>query len=302
MGGLARESEIREYLSSILAVMVCYRQRIETTDTLLSFSSELRLLDTQLDILIYDNSPVPMLASSSCLPAGYSFTYLHDPSNPGVSKAYNKGAEIARSRGKKWLLLLDQDTTFTSDALAKYFRGFQTAPHAQMFAPILKSNGMIVSPCFFRSGFGFPLSTLAPGSLRLRNRSVLNSGMMVGLMAFETIKGFNEQIALDFADHDFCRRFSKYFQSAYILDITCEHSFSNATKLDLNRALDRFSFFCRGARHCVITLTDYLSYTLVVFVRCLMLSLKYRTTRFIPMYVHSYLLDRKVEASNGVEP
>ena len=43
---------------------------------------------------------------------GFRIHYISDPTNPGVSKAYNVGFELARQLNKKWLLLLDQDTVF----------------------------------------------------------------------------------------------------------------------------------------------------------------------------------------------
>lgn len=117
--------------------------------------------------------------------------------------------------------------------------------------------------------------------MQLQGRSLLNSGILVSLEAFEAIGGFDERIPLDFADHDFCRRFAERYGNAYILDVDCEHGFSDREESSLESALSRFAFYCRGARYSVRSLTDYLSHPLVVAVRRTVLSLRYRTVRFI---------------------
>src|SRR5437762_1041302 len=86
--------EAGEYLNPIMAILVCYQQRIETAETLLSLSRSLGSMKSRLDLVIYDNSRTPMLNSRASVPKEFNVTYLHDPSNPGVSKSYNKGAAI----------------------------------------------------------------------------------------------------------------------------------------------------------------------------------------------------------------
>jgi glycosyltransferase involved in cell wall biosynthesis len=280
----------RESLNSVLAILVCYKQRIEAIETLTSLRRGLNEMSAQIDIVIYDNSPSPMLASDAVLPAEFRPRYIHDRSNPGVSKAYNQGAAVARNEGKKWLLLLDQDTTFPPEAIQQYLAGMREDSEAVMFAPILRAGAKYISPCKFSLGRGHSLSAVSPGALPFKKRSVLNSGMMVQLKAFDAVGGFNENIPLDFSDHDFCRRFGRLFRGVHILNITSLHGFSDAGRVETPSALARFAFFCRGARHSILTYGDIFSYSYAAFVRCIELSLKYRTLKFVPIYLCVYLL------------
>lgn len=191
-------------LNEMLAVLVVYRRDLAISDTFVSLSCSLEKLGCHLELIVYDNSPspqdVPHAKEDPC-----RITYRHDPSNPGVSKAYNTALRMARERVKRWLLLLDQDTSFPPDALTIYCQALR-AGQTELYAPVLKSGTRLISPCFYWKGIGFPLRKAPKGLLPLKNRSVLNSGMLVSVDAMERIGGFNERIPLDFADHDFYSR------------------------------------------------------------------------------------------------
>ncbi len=107
--------------------------------------------------------------------------------------------------------------------------------------------------------------------------------MLINVDAMKKIGGFDERIPLDFADHDFCRRFASRFGEAYILDMDCGHGFSDREETPLASALARFTFFCQGARNSIRSPLDRLTHPLAMLVRCLVLSLRYRTFRFWPL-------------------
>lgn len=273
--------EINSFLPHALAVLVLYRRSPTESSAMQTLGSSLASYGAFLDLFIHDNSPVAQTIND--IFDSFRITYQHDPSNPGVAKAYNEGARIARESGKKWLLLLDQDTEFPVEAIEKYSASVAMNTRINMFAPRLVSKGRLCSPCGYWSGMGYHLSHVGPGLMGLKRRGVLNSGMLVSLEPFDAIGGFDERIPLDFADHDFCRRFENRYGEAYILDIDCEHGFSDREETSLESALARFAFFCRGARFSSRSFSDRLTHPIVVITRCVMLSLRYRTWRFIPV-------------------
>jgi glycosyltransferase involved in cell wall biosynthesis len=278
--------DMQRCLEEILAVIVVYRCDLADADSIVSLSRSLKKSDCKLDLMVYDNSPLPQDVSLSIADIS-RITYHHDPSNPGVAKAYNAGARIAHEAGKKWLLLLDQDTEFPVDAIEKYAAAVATNAEIIMFAPRLASKGRLCSPCGYRGGMGYHISHRESGLMSLKGRAVLNSGMLVSLEAFDAISGFDERIPLDFADHDFCRRFAERYGKAFILDIDCEHGFSDMEDSSMESALARFDFFCRGALCSVRSLSDRLTHTVVVLIRCVVLSLRYRSWRFLPVMILS---------------
>jgi GT2 family glycosyltransferase len=126
--------------------------------------------------------------------------------------------------------------------------------------------------------------------MALDGKSIFNSGMLVSLDAFNAVGGYDEKIPLDFADHDFCRRFARIYCEIYILDLSCEHGFSNLENSSIENALMRFSFYCRGARNSCKSPMDKFSHLLVVLVRCIVLSLRYRSFRFLPIIMRNFHL------------
>lgn len=249
----------------------------------------------EITLIVYDNSLIA--ASDSGSHAPWRVEYIHDPTNPGVSTAYNKGFSLGKRRNKRWILLLDQDTWFPPDALTAYARAVAAFPTAALFAPMLVSeSGALLSPSAYRFKRGFPLANperLHPGQQKLWRRTLLNSGLLISLEAFERAGGYNPRIRLDFADVDFIERFQELFQEYVLLDVRCTQRFSGE-RVDLEAARRRFAFYCEGARQLIGSVVDALVLALIVLARCLRLSLRYRTMRFIGVYGRHFVLGQLV--------
>lgn len=278
-----------QFPGDTLAVMVVYNRRIEACETFLSLAGCLTAESEKMDMLVYDNSPLPQAVPAAGRLSCFRLHYVNDPSNPGVSKAYNKGFELARQLGKKALLLLDQDTLFPEDTYLRYARAIQAYPQSVLFAPILTTGGKIFSPCRNVLRMNFPLTSTLGGKVSVRGKSLLNSGMWIRLEAFERIGGFNEAIPLDFADHDFMRRYRQYFDTFVVVDVACRHGFSDQETIDLNKACRRFGFYCKGARSSARSLTDTLLLFFVVSLRAARLSARYGTTQFLGLLLRTFL-------------
>ena len=162
----APASSTRSVLDEVLAVLVLYRQDLAQSPTYLSLGGELRRLGAQLDLLVYDNSEQASSLPENAPADGWRISYQHDGTNPGVSRAYVEGARLGASRGKRWLLLLDQDTVFPPGALDAYVDELRRHPDARLFAPILRVAGRIASPC----GYRFKRVDRSRGSGRARSR------------------------------------------------------------------------------------------------------------------------------------
>jgi len=277
----------------VFAVLVLYRLELANSSSFVSLRDSLTRAGCSIDFLVYDNSPSPQDVSLA-KEDPYRITYDHDPSNPGVSKAYNTALRMAREQRKRWLLLLDQDTTFPPDALTIYCQALRTG-QAELYAPVLKTGPRLISPCFYWKGIGFPLRKAPKGLMPLKNRSVLNSGMLVNVVAMERIGGFNERIPLDFADHDFCSRFSRESGSICILDMDCQHGYADREASDIRKDLHRFSLYCTGALRRISSPLDAIAYAVAVFVRCGVLTLRHRSMRFLGILVRDFALGEKAE-------
>ena len=261
--------------------MVLYNCRLHESETLLSLTRCLGGSGRTMETLVYDNSPAPMVRDTDLARDGLLLHYISDPTNPGVSRAYNRGFEIARQRGKKWLLLLDQDTAFPDDALSRYSDAVEAHPDSLLFAPVLVCGGTIYSPCAHVLNLNYHVKAAPPGKMRARGRSLLNSGMCIHVDAFARAGGFDEAIPLDFADHDFMKRYRRHFDSFVVLDLVCAHTFFDREPPDMDRALTRFGYYCKGARGSIKGIADTLSLPPIAFLRAARLCARFGSLTFL---------------------
>jgi GT2 family glycosyltransferase len=275
--------------NDMLAVLVLYKKRPDESETFSSLKRPVSEGADPIDIVIYDNGPVSRQRDEETGCEGFRVHYMSDPSNPGVSKAYNAAYDLARQLKKKWLLLLDQDTLFPEGALDVYAANIARYPEAALIVPMLVCDGRVYSPCHRVMSVGFPLRSIRPGWLKTNGLGVLNSGLCIRLDAFEKTGGFDERIPLDFADHDFMRRYAKHFERFLLVDVVCQHGFSDSQTSDIDISLARFDRYCKGAKSSIKSAADpFLLLPLVLF-RATRLSLRFRSIRFLRLFALTFL-------------
>ena len=233
-----------------------------------------------MDIVVYDNSPTPMVTESEHISDNWRIHYLHDETNPGVSKAYNEGFRIARKLQKRWLLLLEQDTAFPENAFVEYSRAIQENPDIYLLAPIVISKNKIISPCRYFLNRGYSLRKVTPGVHNFHLKSLINSGMLIHLDAFQKVGGYNEQIGLDFADHSFIGKYKANYDNFAVINLRCVQGFLADQQMTIDSALSRFAYYCEGARNKATNKLDYFMLMLLTILRGTTLSLRYMNCRF----------------------
>jgi rhamnosyltransferase len=280
-----------------LFILVLYRTSLEDSKSFITLTKSVETLGLQVDLLIYDNSPEATYPDILQKP-NWVIHYIHDKSNPGVSKAYNKGFHLGKQLGKKWLLLLDQDTEFQPDALMKYHEAVASYQNSVLFAPLLVAKtadgeNFLLSPCRYRFRRGFALKNvqaMSPGEHSLQHMSLLNSGIFIDLAKFETIGGYDERIKLDFSDFKFINKYKKLRRDFILVETKCLHGFSNIED-DLEKSLSRFCYYCDGARNFAENIPDNIILFFVVFMRCLVLTVRFKSYRFIRIFGKFFLGD-----------
>jgi rhamnosyltransferase len=265
-------------LDDVLAVLVLYGQPLAESATFQSLEADLRQRGDQLDLLVYDNSPVPHLPPAS--PA-WRLDYISDPTNPGVSQAYLEGGRLAAQRAKRWLFFLDQDTRFPPGALAAYVDAVHRYPDIGLFAPLLRAHGSTISPCRYRLKRGVAPRNLHPGLRRLAGHSVLNSGMWISLDEYLATGGHDPRIALDFADHEFIDRYKRRHEHFVALSVECDHDLSAGSVQPIAHRLTRFRSYCSGAHYAIRGPGDALLTAGVVGARACLLALRHRHPGFL---------------------
>lgn len=283
---------MKKFVESLEIIIVLYNISLEESESFRSVS-EMRSDEGTLSLFVYDNSNRPQSIKTY---DGVQISYVHDPTNSGVSKAYNAGANHARKLQKRWVLLLDQDTTLPTTLLKSYWKAVEQNAELKLFVPILKlKNGKIFSPCAYKFKRGFYLDTIVKGIHSLQRLSPVNSGMLVDVSAFFEAGGYNQKVKLDFSDFQFIERFRKRYSNFFVMDVDCYQDFSD-DEVSLTSQANRFGYYCEGARYIEKNgFWDWSQYSLVVFLRAFKLVIKYKDLRFIRIYLSTFLFPKKAE-------
>lgn len=281
-------------LKSLITVIVLYETKITDSATYKSLDSALVHFDSDLDLIIYDNSNIAHYDQRTFHLNKFRITYFHDADNPGVSKAYNVAASYAQRLKKNWILLLDQDTSFDVNIFHCYQESIEMYPDVKLFAPILKlSSGEIFSPCRYLFKRGFHLKSIKPGIHSLKNMSPVNSGMLIDLNCFVSVGGYNEKVKLDFSDFQFIERFRSQVNKFVVVNSTAFQDFSDSLT-EIDQKLNRYRIYCECARSCDVKSTsDLLQYSLVTFLRALKLILKFKSHKFIIVWINTFVLKKR---------
>jgi rhamnosyltransferase len=237
----------------ILIVIVLYKKTLRESETLMSLEKSLShnllgkyTLSGKLDIYIYDNSPERLKIEPNKY---FNIIYVHDPTNPGVSKAYNAACQKAKSFNKQWILIFDQDTSLPLEAIEAYSKAILNVEiEINIIAPKLFSGNKIISPCRYILHRGFPLSSVPIGKFELKGHSFLNSGLLLRVCSIRKAEFFDENL-FNYSDHDFLIRFAKKNKYAKIMDLELEQDWSSAVAADDDQTVNRFMVLARDSRY-----------------------------------------------------
>ena len=282
-------------MSDILPIIVVYDMLFWQSITYKSLVKSVG--SNNIDIFIYDNTPYNnKLKNDNAflheIPRNINLKYVHDPSNSGVSKAYNVGASYAIKRSKKFLLLLDQDTQLPKDFMEKIVNKINLYKKGVFFFPLVyqKDQNILISPCRLFLFRGRTLKRTAIGNMKsLRNISFINTGLCIRLDFFCKIGGFNEKIKLDFSDHEFIFRLAKYVETAYLIDSEIFHSLSCMEPCSIKTKFLRFKYYIDGGRIYSKSVGNSLLFEIFLLARGLYFVYKYKKVSFLTIIFKSYL-------------
>jgi rhamnosyltransferase len=268
------------FADQLLVVLVIYETDLSGSTAWTSLQGELNRISQPVDILVYDNS------AESRMPPVSRFGkvhYRHDPSNPGVSKAYNFGLQLALAQKKSWLLLLDQDTTLPPHLFEVYQLAMEKNPEVGIFAPLVRDSRGLVSPFRYYFGKGLRLTTVSSGFHSFQHRRIINSGMLVSVKLFQAAGGYDERFPMDFSDICFTERVMAHSPVFYVVPVICLHELSSEqnTPERLETVAQRFKLFCLAARLYHKEISGKIIPMAILLPRALKLSWIYRDIRFL---------------------
>jgi rhamnosyltransferase len=268
--------------SNFLICIVLYKQALKSS---VSFHSLLQTVNKTIhtSILVYDNSETSQTAEIKHQQTATPYLdihYIHDASNPGVSKAYNTAAVLAAKAKKKWLLFLDQDTTLHQDFFPEALQQINQHPNICLFCPIVQYNNIILSPSRFMLGRSFILPSIIPGIHKAKAYSLINSGLIIQLAAFQQIGGYDEDFKMDYSDHYFIKQFKSHYSTFFVLNCVNQHQLSSFSDTDPAKVLSRYAAYIVSTRLFAAKAKSWLALWWA-FLRGLKLTVQYKKLSFL---------------------
>ena len=281
-----RNKEFNIFMSDLVCILVLYKLTLEESDTFISLSKSIESTSSKCTIVVYDNSPEPHYNSSKIYP-NWNILYVHNKENGGVSIAYNEGAKLAQTLNKKWLLLLDQDTYFELNLFEKYFENINSYQIGKVFVPILKSGFNNISPSYYFLKRGKAMGDIIPGPLKFKNKTFLNSGLLISLDTFLEAKGYIETIKLYYSDFSFSEKLSRINKYFYVVDSFAKHSLNSNDGSNIIT----FTIYCQGAYQFSkeSNLSGGIFLFITVLLRSVKLSIKYRKFEYLSIFFSEFI-------------
>jgi len=138
--------------------------------------------------------------------------------NIGISRAINKGVNIAIKSGYEYAVLFDQDSILTRENFEIMFFEICKNEKIACMGPSLnvRNNVIPINSWVKNDNFVFSNNVISVNN-------IITSGMLVNIRVFEAVNGFNEDFPVDFSDFVFCWRalYNGYFvvqnRNAYLI-------------------------------------------------------------------------------------
>ena len=266
----------------ILCIIVLYKTRFYECNIYKSFLKD-ALNNKNFYLFIYDNSPEP---SDDINELGNIF-YVSNTSNPGVSKAYNEGALLAKRKGIEFLLIFDQDTFVKDKRLLEKLCDIVENNDVNLIAPVVVTPKGIFSPlrCFHHIPYKFDF---AKNELNdVKNAAIINSGMAIRTSVFFDVDGYNEKVMLDLSDYQFIEHYKRKYKYFYLLDAKLAQSFSD--EVDNSESLIiRYGYYLKGVYNFEGSIMTKVDFFFLSLKRCLSLMKRLRSLKPLFMFI-SYL-------------
>lgn len=217
-------------LKSLVGVAVLYKCSFEKSNTIVSLNKSLEKFQKKLTLLVYDNGPEKQYTKERFEYGNFDIIYKHDPNNPGLSKAYNEGVKYATSHGADWILLLDQDTIYSSDFLEFYLEAIMENLASEIVCIIPKvlsaNDNTLFSPSkIYPGGITRPANRIKPGIIEKPITSI-NSGTFISIQFIISVGGFSDEYPLDMLDHWYFREIIRKKKKVLLLNTFVHHNLS----------------------------------------------------------------------------
>jgi rhamnosyltransferase len=122
--------------------------------------------------------------------------------NLGVASALSHVARIAQAEGFDWLAMFDQDSSAPDGGIGRLLAFYNDHPQSDRIGILAMSHRDRATGRDYHQGW----DVLEEGPGWRSVRTTITSGSMVKVEVFGIVGFFDEELFIDFVDHDFCLR------------------------------------------------------------------------------------------------
>jgi rhamnosyltransferase len=141
----------------------------------------------------------------------------HNTINVGIAASLNKGVNIAKNNGYKWILTLDDDSLVKSDFVERLINGLKSIK-------IDKPIGLI-GMSWIEPNNNEKCKPIRESVTYFEKRGIITSGSLFSVDTYDKVGAFREDFYIDLVDYDYCLRArQKGFAIIKLNEIGFEHS------------------------------------------------------------------------------
>jgi rhamnosyltransferase len=161
-------------------------------------------------------------------PETSSVILFHNLTNVGVAASLNEGISIAKRKGFRWALTLDDDTIVEPDLVENLIQMWRLA--AEQNKRPIAIMGMAYADIHTGKHQSYPMH----GHLFEEKRGIITSGSLMSLDAHDVIGAFRDEFFIDSVDYDYCLRArAKGFRVIRVCQVGMSHALGNSRKLEI---------------------------------------------------------------------
>lgn len=194
-----------------------------------------------LNIIVCDNSTKDYNNKNNVEADGYQ--YIDMNGNAGLSKAYNRALDYIQHNNPSMqgvIMLFDDDTFIPDDYFYKMVQAIKKG-RADIYLPIVKDEIGILSPSIMKKYYCHRAIGGNVWKIKKSDICGINSGMAISLAVFKRYR-YNEELFLDYVDHNFIRDMRTEQRKIEIVKTYIQQTFSSNIH-DEKKELARLNIF-----------------------------------------------------------
>ncbi|MHB9054714.1 MAG: glycosyltransferase [Paludibacteraceae bacterium] len=262
--------------NSIEIVVVLYQCLLEESVTFSTLSEQLKKKSIDSELIIFNNDKNQKIGNSNYL-------VVNSMENLKLAGAYNYALDRAVLNGRKWILLLDQDTVIPDNYFTELQKLFMEGYPSDLVAvvPVLEMEGRIVSPKIISAKMRFEHNLDEKGYTNKRVNA-FNSMSLLDVQFVKSLGGFSKEYPLDMHDHWCFNQIYKQKKLVYVMDIKTVHN-SSFVNFEENISVSRYRQYLRNESRFVrneLGMPVYFFYKMKMIPRSLKQFFKYKNKNF----------------------